>query len=676
MELRAAKIEKLENQLQETSFGTLEKSLNNSLVETGQIHASGTTINAASGQSLFEINIQKISLNQDFLMLIGLSEPRVFLSWVFYNNDQSYTPVLQGPMVVFNSSSYYKVKLDDSFLDFLMESDVMFQVHLAIKNECQTFAAAWIKFSEILDYPQNKLHGKASLLGVKGSSKEKSVGSLYYWFKLHTHDNKRISDFVEKRYKTEDITKVTRIYDQDYSFIQAESKKLMRNRNTQESILEEMPVSTLEFRDQNQKNRNFPTKNIPKPPTMTMSSDSLSEKDRNISSQQVYTSLSKDCYNELHNIIESRGRNSIKEAVVEKKDIEEPERKTESHMRKSMLKSFTGKNVNSDDFFFPLENNEQQKLEIEEALPTEMNDNCWKQKTKKIKEDTNSEKMPNSPLSISKGFLNQEKESSNDQKESEDDNESIEDDDESESESGDEIEDEADECTTTEATTRAESSVISSTNEAGLAITVTTDLHNSGVNGPDLSNDSHDSEGVVTKKSPSKKTSNIPNKDNIIIVVSEFEAAPQADFIRDDHVSLLYVEYSFLDIPAEELETPFSLPKPKSQERITFNFRKVFNVERVCNSSRRRLVSRILSSEDDKSRILRFKLVSEPPDSEPDLDCEDIGVANIDLGIIDRTGKDLIDQCLDVFSIENPDVCIGTLTVSIQAAQAFKSIKS
>jgi len=79
-----------------------------------------------------------------------------------------------------------------------------------------------------------------------------------------------------------------------------------------------------------------------------------------------------------------------------------------------------------------------------------MNDNCWKQKTKKIKEDTNSEKMPNSPLSISKGFLNQEKESSNDQKESEDDNESIEDDDESESESGDEIEDEADECTTTE----------------------------------------------------------------------------------------------------------------------------------------------------------------------------------------------------------------------------------
>ena len=69
-------------------------------------------------------------------------------------------------------------------------------------------------------------------------------------------------------------------------------------------------------------------------------------------------------------------------------------------------------------------------------------------------------------------------------------------------------------------------------------------------------------------------------------------------------------------------------------------------------------------------------VVSEPPDSEPDLDCEDIGIANVDLGIIERSGKDLVDQQLEVLSNDGSKTCIGTLTVTIQAAQAFKSIRA
>ena len=74
--------------------------------------------------------------------------------------------------------------------------------------------------------------------------------------------------------------------------------------------------------------------------------------------------------------------------------------------------------------------------------------------------------------------------------------------------------------------------------------------------------------------------------------------------------------------------------------------------------------------------MLRFRLVSEPPDSEPDLDCEDIGEAVLDLGIIDRSGQDLVDHHLDVVSLEHPDTVIGNLTVTVEAAQAFKSIKA
>ena len=45
-------------------------------------------------------------------------------------------------------------------------------------------------------------------------------------------------------------------------------------------------------------------------------------------------------------------------------------------------------------------------------------------------------------------------------------------------------------------------------------------------------------------------------------------------FLEDPNISNLYIEYSFLDVPQEDLETPFSLPKPNPGEKITFNFRK------------------------------------------------------------------------------------------------------
>ena len=661
LELRSSKIQKLENQLRETTFGTIQNNLNTSHVETGQVH--GSTVNTASGQSLFEINIQKISLDENVLMMIGLSEPRLFLSWVFYDSDQSYSPVLQGPTAFYNSSSYYKVKLDDSFLEYLMDTDVMFQVHLAINNECQTIAAAFVKFSEIVDYPQNKLHGTTTLVGVKGSNKDMSVGRFIYWFKLHTHDNKTIKNFIERRENNEQIAKVPKICDQNSGFLRPEKKKLMRNKNTQESVSEE----SLNVPERKAlRSLNFPTKSRPKPPRLATSNKSSDV------STVVHSSLSKDCAKELNNIIAQREKNNVKHerktVVIEKTEVKGPERKkSESQVRRSILKSFSGKHVNSEDSSLLSKENDHQNSGTENnqkpLLP--MKEDHSKEETEEKPKNPRSEKQEKVSESSLEGnepkTEEQNYETENTIDESSDDEETEDD------ESDDELEDDGDEMTHTDI---GEISGVSSGSEVKPAIiTVTSEVHNNATVA-DVSNDSHDSEGVVTK------TRSLPTKDNIIIVVSEFEAAPNAAFITDENVSLLYVEYSFLDIPTEELETPFSLPKPSSQERITFNFRKVFNVERSSNSTRRRLVSRMLRSAEDESRLVRFKLVSEPPDSQPDLDCEDIGVADVDLGIIDRTGKDLLDQNVDVFSIEHPDVCIGTLIVSIQAAQAFKSIKS
>ena len=50
-----------------------------------------------------------------------------------------------------------QVQLEDDFLEFLHDTEVVMQVHVAIGSDCQTIAATPVKFCEILSYPTNKV---------------------------------------------------------------------------------------------------------------------------------------------------------------------------------------------------------------------------------------------------------------------------------------------------------------------------------------------------------------------------------------------------------------------------------------------------------------------------------------------------------------------------------------
>ena len=62
--MRANKIQKLETQLRESAYGNLQKSWNKSGSDSGLMISQETSVHTASGQSLFEIHIQRISLTQ------------------------------------------------------------------------------------------------------------------------------------------------------------------------------------------------------------------------------------------------------------------------------------------------------------------------------------------------------------------------------------------------------------------------------------------------------------------------------------------------------------------------------------------------------------------------------------------------------------------------------------
>ena len=61
------------------------------------------------------------------------------------------------------------------------------------KQDCKCIAQAEVSMNEVLDYPSNKLHGSVMLkMMPKENSEvatEKVIGSLDYWFKLHTAGN-------------------------------------------------------------------------------------------------------------------------------------------------------------------------------------------------------------------------------------------------------------------------------------------------------------------------------------------------------------------------------------------------------------------------------------------------------------------------------------------------------
>ena len=415
-----------------------------------------------------------------------------------------------------------------------------------------------------------------------------------------------------------------------------------------------------------------------------------------------YSSLDAKSGKKLDKIIKSRAKASEaktkpkpkpEETQVEPKPAEKEDRKMEEAKplssltkKRSILKSLSGKHVGSEESADLAVAEDRAAGDSKEAKPKPLSfkersrqlfskgssrdkESSAEQTSNEKKDEKDKNKSSEDESSGEEASEEEEEESFDSEEDSEDDEEG-ETEDESDEDMTDEEDEDDDMTTTTEhTTTKGDTSTTSESRALPKAISVLPDLHKVEA----LGSDSHDSEGVIVKKSPTVKKTSVASKDNIVIIVSDFEAAKDAKFVEDEQVSQLYVEYKFLDLPVEELETPFSLPKPAPQEKITFNFRKVFSVDRAENSSRRRLVSKMLRSEDDALRLLTFLVVSEPPD--PEEDCVDLGQASLDLGSILRTGQDIEDKVLEVFSSSGKEkTVLGTLTVSVLAAKAFKSI--
>ncbi|XP_056347548.1 protein fantom-like isoform X2 [Oenanthe melanoleuca] len=140
----------------------------------------------------------------------------------------------------------------------------------------------------------------------------------------------------------------------------------------------------------------------------------------------------------------------------------------------------------------------------------------------------------------------------------------------------------------------------------------------------------------------------------------------------DETIQQLFVECRLNNFLAEE--TPLSLPKPTGGQRIHYNYSTVINVDKEGNHAEREYLKSILLKPDLSANSLKFTVVSDPPEDEQDLECEDIGFAYVSLKEIFQKQRDIIEQDIDVFDSQDASAVIGKLTVTVEALNALRSV--
>uniref|UniRef100_A0A2K6MMS0 X-linked retinitis pigmentosa GTPase regulator-interacting protein 1 n=1 Tax=Rhinopithecus bieti TaxID=61621 RepID=A0A2K6MMS0_RHIBE len=148
---------------------------------------------------------------------------------------------------------------------------------------------------------------------------------------------------------------------------------------------------------------------------------------------------------------------------------------------------------------------------------------------------------------------------------------------------------------------------------------------------------------------------------------------PEAEVMSDENIKQVYVEYKFYDLPLSETETPVSLRKPRAGEEIYFHFSKVIDLDPQEQQDRRQFLFNMLNGQDPDQGHLKFTVVSDPLDEEKK-ECEEVGYAYLKLWQILESGRDILEQQLDIVSPEDLATPIGRLKVSLQAAAVLHAI--
>uniref|UniRef100_A0A2K6F3H4 RPGRIP1 like n=1 Tax=Propithecus coquereli TaxID=379532 RepID=A0A2K6F3H4_PROCO len=482
LDIRAARIQKLEAQLKDIAYGTKQYKFKPEIMPEDSVDEFDETIHLERGENLFEIHINKVTFSSEVLQASGDKEPVTFCTYAFYDFELQTTPIVRGLHPVYNFTSQYLVHVNDLFLQYIQKNTITLEVHQAYSTDYETIATCQLRFHEILE-KSGRIFCTANLVGTKGDIP--NFGTVEFWFRLRVPMDQAIRLYRERAKALGYITSNFKGPEQ----MQSAPRPKPRQRLT--------PV------------------------------------DKKVSFVDI----------------------------------------------------------------MPHQSDISQESSIEKV----------KENTEKMQQEKDDEVSL-----LSEGQLVVRSLSSS----------------ENETEITEELEPEDEE-----------------------------------------DRSASDSDDCVIPGPISKNIKQPSEKIRIEIIALSLNDSP---ITMDDTIQRLFVECRFYSLPAEE--TPVSLPKPKSGQWVYYNYSNVIYVDKENNQAKRDILKAILQKQEMPNRSVRFTVVSDPPEDEQDLECEDIGVAHVDLADMFQEGRDIIEQNIDVFDARADGEGIGKLRVTVEALHALRSV--
>uniref|UniRef100_A0A7N5ZRL2 C2 domain-containing protein n=1 Tax=Anabas testudineus TaxID=64144 RepID=A0A7N5ZRL2_ANATE len=602
LDTRAAKIKKLEAQLRDIVYGTKPYVVKPDDMDEEE---ADYTFHLEPGENLLELQIVSATLSPFALETLGDCEPSTFFTYSFYLFELHSTPVVMGHKPKYGFTSKYVVSMDERFLDYLHRYSLTVELHQALGLDWRTLATGQIRLQQLLEQ-SGKVHGTLPLVGL--CDEARSFGSVDYWLRLRIPMTETIRLYKERLKAVGYISTAQN---------KAAQVQLPCISPTHSSGWNQLFVTVQRCRDLRSRSSQQPSPYVvykffdfPDYPTSTVH-DSCDPHFNDLKSYSVLMDLDLDQYlksvviqfyvfdykEEQMDLYLGKARIQLLSLAQDKGitgafELTDPSGLPAGHIEVTLKWKFT---------YIPPSGSimtvELPKLIPKETLADEPTPEQHSEEDKALT-DKDLEEI----LEVEKKVVSEVTPAPQSTAEEENDEE--------------------------------ESHV-----SEGQLVPVSSQSY---------SDDSEISEEMAEERSYYRNCDahvGPQPSDRVRLEVVSLSLRPESRVARDSSVVRLFVEYSLLDLPTEE--TPVSLPKPPQGKSINFNYSKGKDLD-LDTLFIPLGTAAVDDSADRRNREIRFTVVSEPPEEEEqERECEDVGVAFLQIPEILEKQKDLTETSLN-----------------------------
>ncbi|KAL1247936.1 hypothetical protein QQF64_023312 [Cirrhinus molitorella] len=701
LDMRAAKIKKLEAQLKDIAYGTKTHVFRPDVTSDDVTDEFDETLRLARGENLLEIHLGRAQFSPEAVESLKDKDPSTFCTYAFYDFELQSTAVVRGARPAYSLTSQYLVRVDDLFLNYLHTSSVTVEVQLAEGLSFRTVAAGQLRLNQLLER-DGKVFGTIQLVGV--TDEIQVFGTLEYWLKLRVPMEQAIRLYKE-RVKALGYLNTSMRDSQVLTVPVPSSSSLIGDLNELNVTIHS--CCNLKSRDPHTqpspyviyKLYNFPDHDTPiisstnEPQfedhmvfPVAMNSDLDAFLKSEVLVLYVFDDL--DVENQLYlgkarvplislthdktitgmfELIDPAGLPSGQISVTLKWKFTylpsttstittqqtnitgrtTPERKTSQDEEKTQKER---QQIIKDPPLIP------QPTVSETPMPKPRQRTLPKSTTKRVSfvDVTELEKQMEQTAASDEGDNEEPKSSVTPVPKTV-------------------IVMEAGEATVVSEEEDEEESHFSE----GQVITASSQSDESEISEElqeaptDVQGEDDDSDDCIVPAQSSQQKKQ-PSECIRVEIVS-LSLKPGSRVAEDSGIVRLFVEYCFLGLPS--VETPLSLKKPLPGHSVSYNFSNVIHVDKESNQPRRQTLRAVLEGRNRQLEHIKFTVVSDPPEEEEqDEECEDVGVAYLRIVDIMEKRRDMKDVSLNIVDVQDSSEVVGHLVVTVEALEALTSI--